>query len=63
MTPALTQMPSASQGDIIDIDDNENVDNQDDADDVTEHFCNLRVEIVGIQYYKGGSPTLWSLHD
>jgi SWI/SNF-related matrix-associated actin-dependent regulator of chromatin subfamily A3 len=47
-----SQMPTASQGDIINIDDDESQDNARE-EDVNELYCMLRTTIVGIQYYKG----------
>jgi hypothetical protein len=55
ITPSLPQVPS-SQGDMVDIDDEEKADNQDDSEDVNELYCGLRVGVVGLQYYDGNFP-------
>jgi hypothetical protein len=52
---ASYQMPTPSQGDIIHIDDDEDIDNA--PEDVNELYCQLRTTIVGIQYYDG--KPLW----
>jgi hypothetical protein len=50
-------MPSASQGDVIDIDDDESPDNHEE-EDINELYCVMRSTVVGIQYYTGMSSSL-----
>jgi hypothetical protein len=48
-------LPGPSQGDVIEIDDDEDVDNLALSEDINELYCQMRTNVVGIQYYNGTS--------